>query len=83
MPNASHFRAQALSTFSLAARAMSIMSPFIFNLAVYWKPLPMVILGMPALISVVLIHFLTETKGKTLTEEIYEEDCQLVASEDC
>ena len=47
-------------------------SPFIANLAMFWKPLPMVVLGVPTIISAILVLRLPETSGTSLPETMEE-----------
>ena len=41
---------QALGVCSTVSRVIGLGCPFVANLAVYWKPLPMVLLGTPTLL---------------------------------
>jgi hypothetical protein len=55
------------------ARLFGLGCPFVSYLAIYWKPLPMVILGMPIMISGVLLYFfLPETAGRDLPQTMDE-----------
>ncbi len=38
------------------------------QLAMYWKPLPMLVLGLPSLVSGCLVFMIPETKGKELPQ---------------
>lgn len=68
-----NLRSQALGTCSTVARLFGIVCPFVANLAVIWKPLPMVALGIPSLIAAFLITtFLPETAGKELPQNMAE-----------
>ena len=68
-----NLRSQALGSCSSVARFFGIVCPFVANLAVIWKPLPMVALGIPSLISAFLVMtFLPETMGKELPQSMVE-----------
>ena len=68
-----NLRSQALGTCSTIARVFGIVCPFVANLAVFWKPLPMVALGIPSLIAAgLIITFLPETAGKELPQNMAE-----------
>lgn len=68
-----NLRSQALGTCSTLARVFGIVCPFVANLAIIWKPLPMVVLGVPSLIAAFLITtFLPETTGKELPQNMAE-----------
>ena len=62
-------RGQALSTFSLTARGAGALAPFVTSLAYFWPPLPMLFLGVPALLASFLSQFQKETTGLALAEE--------------
>lgn len=62
-----------ISLTPLTARVFGLFCPFVSNLAVYWKPLPMVLLGLPALIFGTLSFiFLPETFGQALPQNMAE-----------
>ena len=61
-----NLRSQAVGTASSIARFFCALAPFLGPLAEYWQPLPMVIIGVPILISGWLILRLPETKDKKL-----------------
>ena len=63
-----NLRAQAVATCSLIARIFGMFSSFIVKLGVYWSPLPMLILGVPALFSGLLTLKLPETSKRRLIE---------------
>ena len=46
----SQYHHQALGVCSTVSRVIGLGCPFVANLAVYWKPLPMVLLGTPTLL---------------------------------
>ena len=45
---------------------------FVPVLAIYWSPLPMVVLGVPALLAAILSLHLSETSGKDLPQTMKE-----------
>merc|ERR1712241_497360 len=57
-----NLRNQAVGTCSTVSRVFGLLAPFVARLAVYWKPLPMLILGVPSLFSAGFVYFLPETK---------------------
>ena len=57
-----NLRSQAVGTCSTVARLFGLVAPFVARLAVYWKPLPMLILGVPSLFAACLAYFVPETK---------------------
>ena len=57
-----NLRNQAVGTCSTVSRVFGLLAPFVARLAIYWKPLPMLILGVPSLFSACLVYFLPETK---------------------
>merc|ERR1712241_127290 len=57
-----NLRNQAVGTCSTISRVFGLVAPFVARLAVYWSPLPMLILGVPSLFSACLVYFLPETK---------------------
>ena len=68
-----NLRSQALGTCSMVARLFGIVCPFVANLAIFWKPLPMLALGIPSLMSAFLVMtFLPETAGKELPQNMLE-----------
>ena len=46
-----NLRSQAVGTCSTISRVSCILAPFLAALAKIWQPLPMLALGLPALIS--------------------------------
>jgi OCT family organic cation transporter-like MFS transporter 1 len=66
--NRNNLRTQAVGAFSTIARVGCLMAPFLAPLAKIWQPLPMVVLGLPALISAFLNLKLPETKGLNLPQ---------------
>ena len=71
-----------MSVFSLSARVLAGCAPFVTSLAALWVPLPMLMLGVPALVGAVLCSLLPETSGLSLKEELIKEEYTAVASED-
>ena len=61
-----NLRSQAVGTCSTVARAFGLVAPFMARLAVYWKPLPMLVLGVPSIIAACLVYFMPETKHTEL-----------------
>ena len=57
-----NLRNQAVGTCSTVSRVFGLLAPFVARLAIYWKPMPMLILGVPSLFSACLVYFLPETK---------------------
>ena len=45
-----NLRNQAVGSCSTVSRVFGLLAPFVARLAVYWKPLPMVLLGMRSLL---------------------------------
>ena len=56
----------------MIARIFTLCVPFVGSLAIYWKPLPMVALGVPTALAGLLAISLPETAGKDLPQTIYE-----------
>ena len=46
-----NLRSQAVGTCSTISRVSCILAPFLAALAKIWRPLPMLALGLPALVS--------------------------------
>ncbi len=63
----------------MISRIFTLCIPFVGSLAVYWKPLPLVVLGTPTVLSGCLALLLPETSGKDLPQTIYEAD-QVIAN---
>jgi len=61
-----NLRNQAVGACSTVSRVFGLLAPFVATLATYWKPLPMLILGVPSLISACFVYFLPETKHSEL-----------------
>lgn len=56
----------------MVARIFGMSAEFVTALAVYWQPLPMLVLGVPGLIAAGLAAFLHETTGKDLPQTMRE-----------
>ena len=65
-----NLRSQAIGFCSMVARIFGLVCPFVANLALFWKPLPMLVLGLPSLLAGFSAYFLPETKGKELPQNM-------------
>ena len=65
-----NLRSQAIGFCSMVSRIFSLVCPFVATLAIYWGPLPMLVLGVPCLFSGLLVYFLPETKGRELPQNM-------------
>eukprot|EP00096_Caligus_rogercresseyi_P007289 TRINITY_DN25112_c0_g1_i1.p1 TRINITY_DN25112_c0_g1~~TRINITY_DN25112_c0_g1_i1.p1 ORF type:complete len:424 (+),score=71.20 TRINITY_DN25112_c0_g1_i1:132-1274(+) len=65
-----NLRSQAVGTCSTISRLFGMTTSFIGALAFYWQPLPLIVIGVPALIAGLLAFCLPETKGKGLPQSI-------------
>ena len=72
-----NLRSQALGFCSMVSRIFGLVCPFVATLAVYWGPLPMLVLGVPCIFSALLVYFLPETEGRELPQNM--KDTQEVA----
>ena len=61
-----NLRTRALGTMSTIARIFGVSSAFMSKLSCVWKPLPMLVLGIPSILIGALAYFLPETKKKNL-----------------
>ena len=61
-----NLRVQAIGCASAIARIFCMCAPFLGPLAHYWKPLPMVIVGVPIVIVGFLVFWLPDTYQKEL-----------------
>ena len=61
-----NLRSQAVGTASSIARIFCALAPFLGPLAEYWQPLPMLVIGVPIVISGWLVLRLPDTKEKQL-----------------
>ena len=67
-----NLRSQAIGICSMAARAFAISAPFISKLASTWRPLPLLVLGIPSICIALLVYFLPETKQTHLPQTMEE-----------
>ena len=61
-----NLRTRALGTMSTISRIFGVSSAFMSKLSCVWKPLPMLVLGIPSIIIGSLAYFLPETKKRNL-----------------
>ena len=69
-----NLRSQAIGSCSTAARIFGISAPFISKLACVWKPLPMLVLGLPSICIAFLVYILPETKHINLPQTLSDTD---------
>ena len=67
-----NLRNQAIGTCSTVSRIFGISAPFMSKLACIWKPLPMLMLGLPSILIAFLVYFLPETKYINLPQTMTE-----------
>ena len=67
-----NLRSQAVGTCSFISRIVCLLAPFIAPLARLWQPLPLLVLGIPAIISGILNIKLPETKELNLPQTMEE-----------
>ncbi len=77
-----NLRAQAIGTCSLVARLLGTSASFIADLSKIWEPLSMLVLGVPALLSGIMVFSLPETKGRELKEMAREEMLRAVVDDE-
>ena len=63
-----NLRSQAIGSCSTISRVFGISAPFISKLACVWKPLPMLVLGIPSIFISFLAYWLPETKYTNLPQ---------------
>jgi putative MFS transporter len=63
-----NLRAQAIGTCSMISRIFGLCASFVGALAKYWQPLPLLVLGIPTIVSGILAAFLPETANKILPQ---------------
>ena len=69
-----NLRSQAVGTCSTVARLFGLVAPFVARLAIVWKPLPMLILGVPSIFAAFLAYFIPETKHIELPTTMKDAD---------
>ena len=69
-----NLRSQAVGTCSTVARVFGLVAPFVARLAIYWKPLPMLILGVPSIFAAILSFFVPETEHIELPATMRDAD---------
>ena len=69
-----NLRSQAVGTCSTVARLFGLVAPFVAQLAKVWKPLPMLILGVPSIFAAFLAYFIPETKHIELPATMKDAD---------
>lgn len=67
-----NLRSQAVGLCSMWSRVAGLTAPYVTALAVHWTPLPMLVLGVPAIVAAFLALFLTETSGKDLPQNMMD-----------
>eukprot|EP00095_Tigriopus_kingsejongensis_P007773 maker-scaffold154_size301342-snap-gene-2.22 protein:Tk07773 transcript:maker-scaffold154_size301342-snap-gene-2.22-mRNA-1 annotation:"hypothetical protein BRAFLDRAFT_225757" len=67
-----NLRSQAVGTCSMVARIFGMTSSFVPELAVIWKPLPMLAMGIPSIAAGLSTLLLPETTGMALPETLEE-----------
>ena len=67
-----NLRGQAVGVCSMVSRIFGMVTPFVAKLSVFWKPLPMVLIGSLSLICAILVYFLPDTKNESLPQTIEE-----------
>ena len=65
-----NLRSQAVGTASTISRVFCICAPFLGPLAKTWPPFPMVVIGVPILISSLLVLYLPETSNRILPQTV-------------
>ncbi|XP_040567850.1 organic cation transporter-like protein [Lepeophtheirus salmonis] len=73
-----NLRAQALGTCSTIARFFSIGAGFLSILSYYWKPLPLLIIGVPGFFAGLSAYLLPETAGMNLNELYHKENKKVI-----
>jgi len=67
-----NLRSQAVGSASTISRVFSLIVPYMGPLAKIWSPFPMVIIGIPILISALLVMKLPETCNKNLPQTVQD-----------
>ena len=65
-----NMRTQAVGFSSTVARVFCACAPFLGQLAKYWEPAPMVLIGVPILMSGLLVLKLPETFNRALPQTL-------------
>ena len=65
-----NLRSQAVGFSSMVSRAFCICTPFLGHVAKIWEPAPMVIIGVPLLISGLCVLILPETLNRELPQSL-------------
>ena len=65
-----NLRTQSLGFASTTARVFCLCAPFLGHLAKLWDPAPMIIIGLPILVSGLCVLKLPETFNKELPQTI-------------
>ena len=63
-----NLRGQAVGIGSTVSRVFGLVAPFMAKLSIFWKPLPMVLIGILALICASIVYFLPDTKNESLPQ---------------
>ena len=70
-----NLRSQALGVCSTVARIFGIGAAFIPGLSIYWKPLPMLLIGLFSLLAGGLVFHIPETR-KTHLPQLFSEQAR-------
>ena len=65
-----NLRSQAVGSASTISRVFCLCAPFLGPLAKIWEPLPMMVIGVPIVISGALVLKLPETYNKKLPQTV-------------
>ena len=67
-----NLRSQSCGIFSTIAKILGLVCPYVANLATIWKPLPMLLMGIPSLFAAFLVFFIPETSRTELPQNVIE-----------
>ena len=67
-----NLRSQAVGFASTVCRIFGLCTPFLGHLAKMWEPAPMVIIGVPLLISGLFVLKLPETFNRELPQTLHK-----------
>jgi len=67
---ATNLRAQAVGLCSMASRVFGLVAGFVPSLGRIWQPLPMLVLGVPSLVTAAMAMTLYETSGVELPQNM-------------